>query len=94
MMTKSGKEPESAEIIPVFAIVRRGSVQRAAHPDYSEPLSSEGEEEILNRVGSAWRQQDGSYLIQLVAFPVNGQLLLRPLTEKEFHSATHQERKP
>jgi hypothetical protein len=87
------EEPKSAKIIAVFAVVRRRSVQRGAHPDYKGPLPSEGEDEILNRVGSAWQQEDGSYLIQLVAFPINGQLILRPLSQ-EADSTTYQEQNP
>jgi hypothetical protein len=74
----SEKEPASGDVIPVFATVQRGSVQRAAHPDYKGPLPVDDEEdEILSQVGSAWRREDGTYVIQLVVFPVTGQLLLR-----------------
>jgi hypothetical protein len=90
-MTRSETEQRSAETVPVFAITSLGGVRRAAHPDCKAPLPSKGGEEILSRVGSAWRQQDGSYLIQLVAFPVNGQLLLRPSLEEEGQPSTYQE---
>ena len=94
MVTMSETEQRSAETIPVFATIQRGGVQRAAHPDYKGPLPSEGGEEILSSVGSAWRKQDGSYLIQLFAFPVNGLLLLRPLPEKECQPSPDPEEQP
>ena len=78
----SERHPGSEERIPVFSIRHRGSVQRGAHPDYKGPVPSDSDEEILSRVGSAWTTQDGNYLIQLVAFPVNGQLLLRLAEER------------
>lgn len=90
-MTMSETEQRAAEAIPVFATIQHGGVRRAAHPDCKGTLPSEGEEEILSRVGSAWRQQDGSYLIQLVAFPVNGQLLLRPSPEKGGQPSAYEE---
>jgi len=78
----SERHSGSAEEIPVFSTMHRGGVQRGAHPDYKGPLPSDSDEELLSRVGSAWRRQDGNYLIQLVAFPVNGQLLLRLVEER------------
>jgi hypothetical protein len=87
MSNMSESEMGALEPIPVFGITPRGGVQRAAHPDYKGSISSESREETLNRVGSAVRRKDGSYLIQLTAFPVNGQLLLKPRTEDEYHTS-------
>lgn len=77
-------------MIDVFSIVQRTSAQQAVHPDYKGPLPSQRGEEVLATVGRAFRQQDGSYLIQLTAFPLNGQLLLRPSSDTRRQSATYQ----
>jgi len=58
----SERHSGSAEEIPVFSTRHQGSVQRGAHPDYKGPLPSDSDEELLSRVGSAWRRQDGSEL--------------------------------
>lgn len=80
----SDREPAAGEMIPVFATTQRGSVHRAAHPDYKGPLPVDGaDDEILNQVGNAWRREDGNYVIQLVAFPVTGELLVR--FDKPYH---------
>ncbi len=92
MKPKSETEPTTTELIPVFAIIQRGSIQQAAHPDYKGPLPYERAEEILNRVGSARLEPDGSYLIQLVAFPITGELLLRPVPLKKNVSSTLEEK--
>ena len=66
----------------MFSIIHRAGGQQAAHPDYKGPLPSGRGEDVLNRVGTAWRQRDGSYFIQLMAFPVNGQLVLKPMSDE------------
>jgi hypothetical protein len=75
-MSETASRPEKP--IPVFSISHLGGVQRAAHPDYKKPMPADDCDEIRTRVGSAWRRADGSYVIQLVAVPVNGLMVLEP----------------
>ena len=91
-MTKSDENVHlPTEVIPVFSVAHRGGVQRASHPDHKGALYSEPPEEVLNRIGSALRRPDGSVLIHLAAFPVNGQVLL-PSIDKD-HNSTGQKEK-
>jgi hypothetical protein len=71
--------------MPVFAVPEATETppQVAAHP--SHPGSLKAEAEVASRrdapgprIGTALRQDDGSYRIQLTALPLNGMLILRP----------------
>ena len=56
------------EWMPVFAAAgRRGRFDELTPDD-----------EDLQRIGTAWRNDDGSYLVSLTAVPLNGELLIRP----------------
>jgi hypothetical protein len=70
--------------MPVFAVSEaiEASPQVAAHPSHLGSLRAQ--EPALSRsdtaapqVGTAIRQDDGSYRIQLTALPLNGVLILR-----------------
>jgi hypothetical protein len=65
------------EWMPVFVVVGR----RRSAPgidDESAPMHDEDTPDEVQRIGTAWRNDDGSYLVSLSALPVNGELLIRP----------------
>jgi hypothetical protein len=64
--------------MPVFVLVERRRRAHAAHPDHKAPFPPDRAEDVVQRVGTAWRDADGNYSINLIALPVNGQLLMRP----------------
>jgi hypothetical protein len=69
---------DNPEWMPVFVlVVAHGNTVQAAHPDHKEPLPTVQAEAGAHRIGTAWRAEDGSYLIDLIALPVNGRLLIR-----------------
>lgn len=57
------------EWMPVFAVAERRRSKREA---------GAGGGDELHRVGTAWRNDDGSYLVSLTALPPGGELLIRP----------------
>jgi len=77
--------------MPVFVAVEAiPQPQFAAHPSHqgttrvreSEP--DVRSEEFTQRIGTAFALEDGSFVIQLTAFPVNGRLLMRPPLPGEY----------
>jgi len=67
--------------MPVFLLLDGMPVHHAVHPDHPGPLptaSSPPADDALLRVGTAIKREDGGYLIELRALPVNGTLLMRP----------------
>jgi hypothetical protein len=79
--------------MPVFLLAQRSQTVEAAHPDQKAPARKSGVEDSVLRVGTAWREKDGSYLIHLAALPLNGQLLMRPPRPGETPQSTHQEKR-
>lgn len=81
--------------MPVFTIIESTKTRYATHPDqqssmgYKEDIDTENYE---LRVGTALIQNDGSYKIQLVAFPVDGKLLMRPPHGDEHQDLTQREK--
>ena len=78
--------------VPVFSPLGRGERVHAAHPDHKGPVGEVAEaavtgEDVQVRVGSAYLEPDGSYLISLNALPVNGQLVFRPSVDDRYGSA-------
>lgn len=63
------------EWMPVFAVVERTRTRGGRRAGARRPPSTR--ETTLERVGTAWREDDGSYLVSL-AMPVAGELLIRP----------------
>ena len=77
--------------MPVFALVGSNKVVHASHPDHKAPVPQAQTQHNMQRVGTAWLEEDGSYLIQLVALPVNGTLLMRPPRPDEHPDSTFKE---
>lgn len=67
--------------MPVFLIVDGATSHVAAHPDHKgETLREPESEPVLSRIGTARKAGDGGYVVDLVAIPLSGRLLLRPPT--------------
>ena len=64
------------EWMPVFAIVERARTRGGRRAGARRPLSPR--DGALERVGTAWREDDGSYLVSLAVMPAGGELLIRP----------------
>ena len=64
------------EWMPVFAVVERTQARGGRREGARRPLSTG--EATLDRVGTAWRGDDGSYLVSLAKIPSRGELLIRP----------------
>lgn len=64
------------EWMPVFAVVERTQARGGRRAGARRPLSTG--EATLDRVGTAWRGDDGSYLVSLAKIPSRGELLIRP----------------
>jgi hypothetical protein len=74
--------------------VERCSRVRFAPYSSSAPALPKGDaEDLLQRAGTAWREADGSYLIELTALPVNGRLLMRPARPGESPDSATKERR-
>lgn len=78
--------------MPVFVLVERSRSVYAAHPDHKESLPQGHVEDVVQRIGTARREEDGSYIIQLTALPLNGQLLMRPPRSGEYPESITRER--
>lgn len=67
--------------MPVFLLLGDGASHVAAHPSHGEEIPAQPQPDpVLTRVGTAHRHADGGYVIDLVAVPLTGRLLLRPPT--------------
>jgi len=64
------------EWMPVFAIVARARNRGGRRAGARRPPSTG--DDGLERVGTAWREDDGSYLVSLATMPAGGELLIRP----------------
>jgi len=82
---------EELDWMPVFVLIERRRGAQAAHPDHKAPLPPACAEDVVQRVGTARRDADGSYIINLTALPVNGQLLMRRPRPGEHADATQKE---
>jgi hypothetical protein len=72
------------EWMPVFTSAASfGDTRHAAHPDHKGPLPASRDDTGSLRIGTAWCTADGSYVIELVAVPVNGKLVMRKPHEDE-----------
>ena len=83
--------PKEPDWMPVFVLIERRQDAHAAHPDHYASLPPAYAEDVVQRVGTARRDTDGSYIINLTALPVNGQLLMRPPRPDESPDATRRE---
>jgi hypothetical protein len=81
-------ETEEHAWMPVFIVKHARQSYQAAHPDEKTPVQPSETttgNDYLVRVGSATRQDDGSYTIHLWALPVDGTLFMRrPLPGEQF----------
>ena len=84
---------EDSKWMPVFVLVTRHDAVHAAHPDHKGALPKGDAEDLLQRAGTAWREADGSYLIELTALPLNGRLLMRPPRQGESPDSATRERR-
>lgn len=66
--------------MPVFTVKRAAQRTRhAAHPDHVGVVPDDAyEPEVVQEVGSAVRDDDGTIHIQLDSLPLSGRLLIRP----------------
>ena len=78
--------------MPVFLVFQAKRVHHASHPNEKSPASKTevSGTDVLQRIGTAIQQDDGGYLIDLVALPVNGKLLMKPPTEHDHRDPTYQ----
>jgi len=67
--------------MPVFVVVPARVTLHAASADFKGRVPKEPTVEgadFEQRIGTAYRQKDGGFVVQLTAVPVNGQLRIRP----------------
>ena len=75
--------PDSPNAVPVFSVVRARRSYAAFHPDSTVPADRVAEQarvmgqDTEHPVGTAVQQQDGSFLIQLTALPLDGVIVVR-----------------
>jgi hypothetical protein len=77
--------------MPVFLVFSARRSHYASLPS-EETVSKTNElsgKDFLQRIGTAVQQEDGSYLLDLAALPVNGKLLIKPPTEHDYRDPTH-----
>jgi hypothetical protein len=81
--------------MPVFIASQVRETRHAVHPGNRgkvEPHAPVHTERDLPRVGTAFRQPDGAYLVHLWAVPLTGALLMRPPRRGEDPDPTTKER--
>lgn len=67
--------------MPVFSVLEAIRTVHAAHPTEATgepPHLEETAEDFYQRVGTAFRDEEGGFTIYLHAIPLNGRLLVRP----------------
>ena len=73
----------------VFATVVKRQAMQVTHPDdKGSPSPLAVEEDVTQRIGTAYREPDGSYVVSLSLLPVNGELLIRPARSGEYMTYT------
>jgi hypothetical protein len=73
--------------MPVFALHSAPRGQQAAHPDHRGDIPSRTEgsvDDVELRVGTAFAQDSGGFVIELYALPRDGRLLVRPPRDSEY----------
>jgi hypothetical protein len=81
------------EWMPVFSIIAQRRAVHAAHPEHKKALPASHEEDEIVRIGTAYREDDGAYVVSLTALPLNGQLLIRPRRPGDKPTASRKERR-
>jgi hypothetical protein len=72
--------------MPVFLVMPATLSHHASHPDHKPAISKRNEKtgtDVLQRIGTAIQQEDGGWLVDLLALPVDGRLLIRAPTEHD-----------
>jgi hypothetical protein len=86
--------PAEASWMPVFVVVEARKAVHAAHPDHKGkvgPAKGAPSQDFEQRIGTAHRQEDGSYVVKLTAVPVTGRLIIRPPRQGEHLDPTSRE---
>ena len=77
--------------MPIFTVIESEKKRFASYPGQESSMGQKEERDVENyelRVGTAIDQNDGTYKINLVAFPVNGKLFMRPPNRDEHQDIT------
>jgi hypothetical protein len=80
--------------MPVFTVIEARKTVHAAHPDSKHKVVGDKETNAQNfeqRIGTANVQPDGSFVVQLTAFPISGRLLIRKPRAGEHEDPTSKE---
>ena len=81
--------------MPVFVVMPAAVTLHAAHPHHrgkrQKGLQIDGTD-YLQRVGTAIRQRDGGFALNLTALPVHGKLVMRPARAGEHLDPTRSNR--
>jgi hypothetical protein len=85
--------PQEPDWMPVFVLIERRRGAQAAHPDHKAPLPPTCNEDVMQRIGTAHRDADGTYIIKLTVLPLSGQLLMRPPRPDESPNVTQKEQR-
>jgi hypothetical protein len=83
-----------ADWMPVFLVIPAKRTHHAAHPDHKGKTPNAVQvrgTDFLQRIGTAVKQEDGGYLVELAALPVSGKLLLKPPTKHDSRDPTSTE---
>jgi hypothetical protein len=86
--------PKKQNWMPVFVVVPAAITMHAAHPKHRGKIPKGPQvdgSDFEQRIGTAMRQKDGSYSVQLTAMPMNGKLLIRPARRGDYCNPTRQE---
>ena len=86
--------PKKQNWMPVFVVVSAQVTMHAAdrHHKGRVPKGPQVEgADFQQRIGTALRQKDGSYSIQLTALPVDGKLVIRRPRAGEYMDPTRKE---
>ena len=86
--------PTETKWMPVFVVWETFKSVYAAHPEHKGEIGPAREtraQDYEQRIGTAYRQDDGSYVVQLTALPVSGRLLIRPPGHGEHQDPTFRE---
>jgi hypothetical protein len=85
------KTSKEQKWLPVFTVIESKKKRFASYSGQESLMGQKEERDIEDyelRIGTAIDQNDGSYKINLVAFPVNGTLIMRPPNRDEHQDIT------
>ena len=87
--------PKKLDWMPVFVVTPAIVSLHAAHPRHRGKVPKGAQKEgadFEQRIGTAVRQKDGGFALQLTAVPVNGKLRIRPARAGEHLDPTRSNR--